>query len=702
MERLITIRTLKELDALTAYLANKNIIAVDTETTGVEKESRIIGFSVAAEIDLAFYVVLSEWNVKEGRLVDLETLKGAKAVLESLAGKSLILHNAIFDCWMTWNNFQVELTPSVHTDTMLLANLLNENRPCGLKELAVILFGEDAREEQRLMKESVHKNGGVLTRVVYELYKADSELMARYGAKDTILTLKLFYHLVPELYEQRLDRFFYDDETMPLMRTTSTDLNRTGLRVDAQKLADLKGSLEAECLESKAFIYAEIKAPTADKYPGTGKTNHFNINATKQLSWLLFVRLGNDFGRLTKEGRELCHALSLKVPYQPKDRREFMRVVTERKGQVWLEAKFNPKTGKLGRPKKVADAWTYIACGKETLTALAAKYKWVDALLRYKKAEKLLGTYAIGIQSRMKYNVIRPSFSAHIVPSGRYSGRNPNFTNLPRDDKRVKACIIGRPGKVFIGADYEQIEARVFASLSQDERLMKCFADGHDFYSVIGMEVFKKYDCTPMKEGSPEAFGVKYKKLRQIAKGIALAVTYGANAPKIAMMLGIDINEAQEVIDNYFEAFPAVRQMMLDSHKEAKTTGQVVSMFGRVRRLPAALKFDKIYGKAKLPYEAATVLNLSVNFRNQSPAASIINRASIAFCNARDYLATEDARWSEVRIVNQVHDQLVIEGPEALQDDMALLLKDSMENTNSLPGVALIARPIIGHSLADL
>lgn len=705
MEKLIIIKTLDELAMLEHYLKDKEYVAFDTETTGVDKGSEIIGFSVCADVDVGYYVMLASWDMGAQKLLRYPTVYAMETWLNCLVGKSLIMHNAVFDCWMVENNYGISLIDSLHTDTMILAHLLNENRRCGLKELATALYGDDATNEQKEMKDSVQRNGGLLTKTQYELYKADGDLIAKYGAKDAILTLKLFYSLVPDLYEQELDKFFYEDESMPLLRGPTYQLNTEGLKVDKDKLLELKKTLEAECAEAKAFIQQEIEPHVKDKYPGTKKINHFNIGAGQQLAWLLFDKLGNHFNNLTKGGRELCKALDIPIPYNHSAKREFIQICKEKFGQVYEESKYNWKTKKMSRPKKVGHYWTYLASGKESMTQLAVKYKWVEKLLQYKKNLKLLNTYVEAIEEKMQYGIIRPSFLQHGTTSGRYSSRKPNFQNLPRDDKRVKSCIVARPGKVFVGADYSQLEPRVFASFSKDERLLACFKNGDDFYSVIGQEVFEKYDCS-LKKDDKDSFASLYPKLRNISKVVALSSTYGTTAPKMAPTIDKTIDEAQEVINSYFEKFPSVKTMMLASHKEAKTKGRVLNLFGRPRRMPKALDIERIYGKGtkheQLPYEARNILNLAVNHVIQSTGASIMNRAAIACHLAIRELAKTEGDWEQARIVLQVHDELILECPEGLAHEAAQILKDSMEYSVSLPGVDLIAEPKIANNLSDL
>lgn len=688
MEKLKIIKTNSELAELQRYIEDKDFIAFDTETTGVEKDAQIIGFSVCDDVNIGFYVVLSYWDVVSQSLVNLETCKGAREFIKILVGKSLIMQNAPFDCAMVKNNYGIDLMPHVHTDTLILGHLLDENRSNGLKELATALYGEDSRKEQDEMKASVQANGGELTKKNYEIYKADVDLIAKYGAKDAILTLKIFYDLVPELYEQKLDKFFYEEESMPLLRGPTYDMNNIGLRVDPTKLSDLKRELETECLEAKAFIYKEINFHIKDRYPGTSKVKTFNINAPKQIAWLVFIKLENVFHSLTKSGRELCKILNLKVPYTHADKRSFIECVSSLKGNVCSG-------------KKITDVWHYMSCGKESLEKLAKKYKWAEKFLEYKKNTKLLNTYVEGIQSKVRYNIINPSFLQHGTTSGRYSCRHPNFQNLPRDDKRIKSCIISRPGKVFVGADYSQLEPRVFASVSKDKRLLECFSKGEDFYSVVGVPIFHKEHLSTFKEDK-NSFAKKHPELRNIAKAFALATPYGTSSFQQSMKLGLPKEECEQIIDNYFTAYPQVEQMMLDSHDQAKSNGVVYSLFGRPRRIPEALEIDKKKKHGELLYAQRTLLNLGMNHRVQSTAASIMNRAAIAVHKEIQRAAISDHRWKEVHIVLQVHDELILEGPETLSEDMVRILKDCMENTVQLPGVKLVAEPKISNNLADL
>lgn len=680
MEKLIVIDDLAQLETLIACIENSKdrlYIAVDCETTGVEKDSKIIGLSFCYEDHKSYYVIVKAWQ--DGQLITLPTENSIGLLLRAIMNHHLLMHNGVFDCSMIKNNYGIDLMPSLSVDTMILSHLLDENRSNGLKDLGVSIFGDDAKKEQLEMKSSIEKNGGSLKKNNYELYKADAHIIGKYGAKDALLTFKLAWVFLQELEQQNLVDFFYQ-ESMPLLRGPTYDLNTTGLRVDDAKLTLLQKELESESLELKAFIYKEISVHISEKYPATNKKNTFNITSSQQIAWLLFEKLGNLFSTLTDGGKLACEKLGMKLPYNASAKRQFISLCKQ-------------------NPDVVGNFWKYTKVDKEVLSEFSNKYKWVEALLKYSKNKKLLTTYVEGIKSRSRYNIIYPSFVQIGTTSGRYSSKNPNFQNLPRDDKRIKASIVARPGKVFVGADYSQLEPRVFASVSQDPTLMDCFDKGQDFYSVVGSGIFDKTDCSLIKD-EENSFAKKYPALRNISKAFSLATPYGTSAFQQSQKLHKHRDECQQIIDSYFNAYPKVEQMMLLSHEMAKDSGSVFSLYGRPRRIPEALNIRKIYGKntphSELPYTARTLLNLAMNHRVQSSAASIVNRASIALYNR-----IQEAGLS-AKIVLQVHDSIIVECLESDQEIIMHYLQDCMENTTVLPGVKLQAIPQVGYNLAEV
>ncbi len=228
---------------------------------------------------------------------------------------------------------------------------------------------------------------------------------------------------------------------------------------------------------------------------------------------------------------------------------------------------------------------------------------------------------------------------------------------------------------------------------------MACFSSGDDFYSVVALPVFQK-KCDSLVKDAPGSFSILYPALRDKSKVFSLATAYGKLAWSLARMMGCSVDEAQEMIDGYLTSYPAVHQMMLESHEQAKKYGYVTNLYGRPRRMPEAKQIKKFFGNAshpELPYWARNVLNLAVNHRIQSTGASIMNRSAIAL-----WKAIRREKLVDCHIVLQVHDELVVECREEDAQKVAAMLQDAMENTCPLPGVTLQAEPKIAKNLADL
>lgn len=690
--QLKVIDNLADLINLKQYIHSLEYVAYDSETTGLSIRDEVIGFSMCGDESISYYIITAKWNIALQKLEYINYGTELINILTLLKNKHLIMHNGVFDCKMTEAYFKVKLIDSLHTDTMVLAHLLDENRRVGLKDLGASIFGKEATDEQKDMLESIKANGGSVTKTKFELYKGDPYLIGKYGAKDAWLTYKLFLHLVPQLYEQNLDKFFYEEESMPLLRGPTYELNTSGVQIDLLALTQLKKTLEAECEEAKAFIYQEINHFIKDKYPGNTKKTQFNIGSNQQMAWLLFGQMKLEFNTLTDSGKELCRELGVKIPYTKYAKQGLINTLLNMSGRPYKPG--YEHNGKVVKPKLIREPWSYIAVDKEALKKVSNKYKWIAKLLEYNSKKKILNTYVSGIEEKTQYGVIHPNFKQTGTTSGRYSSSDPNWQNLPRDEQRIKACVVARPGKVFVSADYSQLEPRVFAYYSKDDSLMSAFTNGSDFYSVVGIPVYDKYDALPLKDGHPDAFGVKYKKLRDLSKVIALASAYGSTAFQLMKTTSKSVEETQRDIDRYFEAFPGVKKMMQEAHNLAKTQGYVTSIFGRPRRMPQAKNIPLKIEHKDLPYEQRNILNLAVNHRIQSTGASICNRAMIRFYNNVKELKLN------AKIVSQIHDEIVIECNEDEAETAAILLEDSMINTTTLPGMPLEAVPRISKTFA--
>lgn len=687
MSKLVTIYEKQELLDLIETLKDSKYLAYDIETTGVKRDSDIIGFSVSPDPKVGYYVVLKEYDKQNDTLTKRSTCEAVDEFLKFISSKKLIMHNAKFDCNITRLRYGIELMSSLHTDTQAMVHLLYEEERTALKKVAARFFGEDDTKEQEDLKASVLANGGIWKKDTKEMYKANTKVLAKYGAKDAVLTVKVFLKLIPELSKAKLVDFFYKDEVMPLLKTAGYEMNTTGLKINLEQLRKLQTELEKECTELHSEILEEIWPYVKEKFPGDKKNNTFKITSNEKLAWLLFIRLGNTFKHLTDKGRDTSRMLTGEVPYG---------------NAVGKKKKFIAECLRAGlKPEK------FMKCDVNVLTEFAGKYKWVAKLLEYKKLTKLKDTYAYGFEKFIQYGVIYPHFNQQGTTSGRFSSSNPNFQNIPRRDienaKRIRKVIQSRKDHLFIGADYSQVEPRILAAYAQDPMLVEAFKKDQDFYSVIGIPVYKVEGCSLYKK-DPNWFGNKYSIFRDNTKTLVLANNYGQTANKLAQGLTNEngehysLEEAEELIESYFELYPGVKAFIHSTHEEVKENGVVYSMYGRPRHIPKA-KIIKMMGNRphkELSYQYRTLLNLAVNFKMQSTAASIINRAAISFYKK---VKEEGIR---AKLVMQVHDELIAEAHKEDAEKAAQILKDCMESAVELPNVPLKAEPVIADNLADL
>jgi DNA polymerase-1 len=257
-----------------------------------------------------------------------------------------------------------------------------------------------------------------------------------------------------------------------------------------------------------------------------------------------------------------------------------------------------------------------------------------------------------------------------------------------------------------VDADYSALEPRCFAHMSGDKNLQNIFHSGEDMYSSIAKRVFNLDNVSTFKSDS-NFLGKLYPEKRQIIKALALAVTYGAEAFRIADLLNISKEEAQKLIDDYLKAYPNLKKYINDSHYQAATKGYVKTIFGRVRHLSNVKELYDRYGYNLLDLKWAKQrglleerrkfkngLNNSTNFRIQGLAAHIVNRAML------NIMRTLKNNNLNGYVCLQIHDQIVVHCPENEAQKTVEIVKHCMENAAQL-SVPLVAEPKIGKNLKD-
>ena len=205
-----TVQDSETLKLMFQHITDSKVIAVDTETSGLNpRKNKIVGWSISGDEGIGFYIPTLIWNF-EKEVLELQSIDGtstetiSKNLLKALKGKKLVFHNASFDCQFIKNYFGIDLIEDIWVDTGLLVHTVYEEgafgygNPFGLKSIAIMnqeALGLDVEEaankEQLELKESIKKNGGETTKVNFEIYKADMEVLSKYASADTDLTLRI-------------------------------------------------------------------------------------------------------------------------------------------------------------------------------------------------------------------------------------------------------------------------------------------------------------------------------------------------------------------------------------------------------------------------------------------------------------------------------------------------------------------------------
>ena len=332
---------------------------------------------------------------------------------------------------------------------------------------------------------------------------------------------------------------------------------------------------------------------------------------------------------------------------------------------------------KLGLPaaKKTKTGYSTNA---EVLESLRHQHEIIPAILDYRMLTKLKSTYAEGLLKVIEPDGrIRTTFQNMVTATGRLSSTDPNLQNIPVRTElggEIRRMFIPRPGWVFVDADYSQIELRVLAHIAKDPVMCEAFRSGEDIHAVTASQVFG----VPLAEVTPL--------MRRHAKAVNFGIVYGISEFSLAGDIGVTRQEARAYIDSYLEKYAGVRDYMKRIVDEAREQGYVTTLYGRRRYLPD-LKSSNYNIRSGAE-------RMALNTPIQGTAADIIK---LAMNRVRDALR---AGGYEGRLVLQVHDELIVECPQAEAEAVAALLTREMESVAALDA-PLRADANIGESWYD-
>jgi DNA polymerase I-like protein with 3'-5' exonuclease and polymerase domains len=532
-------------------------------------------------------------------------------LLQSLIRKkTVVFHNAKFDLAFFQYHFNFEF-PLIE-DTMLLHYVLDE-RPGnhGLKQLALqhTEYGDYEEPLYEWIDEYCKKHGILKSAFTWDLIPY--EVMINYAAIDACVTFLLYDKFKRAVEKNSRLNQVYNTILIPGVRFL-TKIQDNGVPFDADRLKIAQKIMDENIQEAtkRLYEYPEIKEFEA------AQEEQFNPNSVQQLRKLLF-----DYLNLAPTGA---------------------------------------KTG------TGADS-----TNAEVLETLSEEHEVPKLILQIRKDGKIKNTYLDKIIPELdRDSRLRTNFNLHGTTSGRLSSSGKlNMQQLPRDNPAVKGCIKARDGYKIVSMDLTTAEVYIAAVLSKDKELMDVFQSKGNFHSTIAKKVF----ALPCEV---EDVVKLYPDRRQAAKAVTFGILYGAGASKISAQVTKDSGnhfskgEAQEVINDYFGTFKALKRWLKKSEEEIAAHGYVYSHFGRKRRLRNITSSD-----------AGTVaheIRSGINFLIQSPSSDI------NLLGAIDMQKIIETKKMDASIFALVHDSILAEVKESEVEEYCQLLKNCIETDRGL------------------
>ena len=450
------------------------------------------------------------------------------------------------------------------------------------------------------------------------------------------------------------------------------DINEYTKSEDSGKQINLFDNMEKEDInqeeKEKYMMYAysigKIKSITSEKLKEVNSLDLFyNIDmpTVEVLSDMQWNGMYVDKEELEQFGKELTSKLETitKIIYEMAGE-EFNINSTKQLGEILFEKM------KLPVIKKTKSGYS---TDVDVLEKLKKEDPIIEQILEYRQLMKLNSTYVEGLKPyiNIKTNRIHSFFHQTITATGRISSTEPNLQNIPTRfelGKRVRKVFKPEKGKIYLDADYSQIELRVLASISGDEHMIEAFKEGKDIHKQAASKVFK----TPIEEVTKEQ--------RSNAKAVNFGIVYGISDFGLGEQLGIGRKKAKQYIEEYLEQYAGIKQFMENITEQAKEQGYVETLFHRRRYIPE-LKSNNYMVRQ---FGARVAMNTPI----QGTAADIMKIAMIKVYNEIK------SRKLKSKIILQVHDEMMVETPIEEKEEMINIMKKCMESATKLE-VPLIA-----------
>ncbi len=331
-----------------------------------------------------------------------------------------------------------------------------------------------------------------------------------------------------------------------------------------------------------------------------------------------------------------------------------------------IETKYKTPTGK-------------ISTSKDALTEIGQTYEIANLIIEYREFDKLKSTYTDVLPELIASDGrIHGKLNQTVAATGRLSSTDPNLQNIPiRTElgRQIRKAFVPEEGCQFIAADYSQLELRILAHITQDKVMLEAFRNNEDIHAQTAKLIFDANTDEELKEK------------RRLAKIVNFGIAYAVEAFGLSQRVGISRSEAKEVIENYYETYKGIKKYMDETPEVAREQGYVSTIFGRRRYLPSIK--DRNYNvRSRAEREA-------INMPIQGSASDIVKIAMIKVDKAFE---REDL---EAKVIMQVHDELLIESPDAEVEKVKEIVTKEMESAVELD-VPLIVEIGSGENWMDV
>ena len=575
--------TQEKFDGFLPELKKQKLFAIDTETTSIQAmRADLVGISFSWKEHTGYYLPVKaplgtkhlDIAVVRRELAPILADENVKKIGQNIKYDMLVLQNAGMPI------------KGIHFDTMVASYCLDPGRSShSLDQMALDFLDYESIPISALI-------GKGKNQLTFDM--VNTSAACEYSTEDADITYQLYLYLKSRLEkEPMLEKLFVELE-MPLVSVLAA-MEHNGVSLDTGLLRTMSGVLTEE-----------LKQVTEQIYGHAGCV--FNIDSPKQLSEILFDRLGLKSARIGKAGRSTDAAV---------------------------------------------------------LEELRGEHPIIEPILQYRMLTKLKSTYTdkLGMLVNPRTGRVHASFNQTVTATGRLSSSDPNLQNIPirtEIGSKVRSAFVpkDRENDCILSGDYSQIELRLLAHFSKDRALMAAFAADQDIHRFVASQIYN----VPIEDVTGE--------MRSRCKAVNFGIIYGQGAFGLSRSIGISQTEAKKFIEDYFARYSSIRKFMDDCIASARRTGYAETILHRRRKIPNL--------SSKNSGKRAQAERLAVNTVIQGSAADLIKIAMIAI------QGRVDAEKLPVRMILQVHDELVFELPAAQAQKHAEWIRKEMSEAIKL------------------